>query len=45
MCTVQVARNIDRTLFTTLATCIYPPGYGYYPEEEEEELETDSGKC
>ena len=33
----MIARNIDRALFTTLADNIYPPGAGYYPNEDEED--------
>jgi len=29
----MIARNIDRTLFTNLASNLYPPGSGYYPDE------------
>ena len=35
----MVARNIDRALFTTLAGCIDPPGFGYYANEDDEEDE------
>eukprot|EP00090_Calanus_glacialis_P017363 TRINITY_DN27054_c0_g1_i1.p1 TRINITY_DN27054_c0_g1~~TRINITY_DN27054_c0_g1_i1.p1 ORF type:complete len:398 (+),score=116.55 TRINITY_DN27054_c0_g1_i1:132-1325(+) len=45
----MIARNIDRALFTTLADNIYPPGSGYYPEEDEEDpprtgFTSDSGE-
>ena len=33
----MIARNIDRALFTSLADNIYPPGAGYYPQEDEED--------
>jgi len=32
----MVARNIDRALFTQLAACIDPPGFGYYAQEDED---------
>ena len=35
----MVARNIDTALFTTLAECIDPPGFGYYANEDDSEDE------
>lgn len=34
-----VARNVDRTLFTRLTGKIAKPGAGYYPDDQEEELQ------
>ena len=36
---------IYRALFTSLARQINPPGFGYYPDEEEEDFEEDNNNC
>ena len=37
--------HLSRALFTSLARQINPPGFGYYPDEEEEDFEEDNNNC
>jgi hypothetical protein len=32
-----LVETLTRVLFTTLATNVYPPGSGYYPDEPKDE--------
>jgi len=37
----MIARNIDRAVFTAVASNIHPPGSGYYPDEDEDTLKSE----